>query len=328
MVHVRNRITVFLGVLLTLTTSLSLGSQDAVRQFIACFRAEPSPEELCMRLSRVIECQKGTEVEDDAMLALGEALLAGGDVEKAIETLERAAADTEATRIDPSYFRQEGRLLPQRKVVLREIRRHYARFPDFTSDRALLALARAYHKSGDLAKAWEAYERLRIKYPHGDRVKEDLQFIEEFRNRHPELRKRFQRMTPALAARRRRGFDWDVGVLLSELFLVRRRPHLSGLKNQRVLCHMLGKPPEEHISLLKQTVSTYGDFLTRYELTIYCRRGLAQIESVKGKAEGQILKELEEAGKVFNQSMELLAVEEIDGEQVQQTGRETEKSRR
>jgi hypothetical protein len=289
--------------------------EEAVRDLLRCYDGQPPPEELSSRLEKALETHRGTEMDDDILLALAQAQISSHRLNRALAILEGLTKDQSARKIDMldlwvGWGTGAGGS---------EVKELYEESPDFTSDHALLTLAHLQRELGDLRKCWEAFEKLRNKYPRGDRVKEDLQFMKEFRKKHPELPRRLVpglQFSPARLPEGGRMVTFKVPEAVarassfSELFLLRRRPHLRGLQEQAALCQQMGRSSEERVAILKDIVGIYDPLLTEEELTDYCRQGLTEIESLQEKARPETLNDLNQAAKVFTQALEKLAEEE------------------
>lgn len=316
MVFVKRTVALLLAKGLVLLSLRSVAAQDIAQDLVECYRNQPTPGQLCERLNEALQKHRGSDIEDDILLALAEAHIAAGRPREAIPILGRLAKDTSAQKVDMEAF-WVGWGIPG----MPEIRKRYDKCPDLTSDHALLALARAYRVLGEFRESWETLEELRRTHPRGDRVQADLCFIQRFRKNHPSLPRRLASGVAvsvpdlpkgaeyvALKVPRGPGTAWQ----LSYQFLVRRRPHLRGLQQQAAVCDKMGRSSRECIDILKDIVSIYDLLLAEDELTDYCRQGLAEIESLQVKAEGAALERLEEARKVFTQALEKLAQEKSE----------------
>jgi tetratricopeptide (TPR) repeat protein len=300
--------------ILLFATVPAVGLEEWVWEMLrTCYQGRPTRNELCKRLEGAIATHRGTHVEDDLLLALADAHVGAGRAQEAIPILQRLIQDKKATKIDMVSF-----WVGWRTGEMMEVKKLYERSPDFTSDHALLRLAHLHRRLGNLEESWETFEKLRAKYPQGDRVQGDLRLMEDFRKTHPQLPKRLIAFRlKALPANAMGGTErrYVVGsdpqaARLCEEFLRRRRPHLTGLQEQAALWQQMGRSSEECVAILKDVVSIYDPLLTEEELTEYCRQGLTEIESLKEKAQPETLSDLNQAAKVFTRALETLTEEE------------------
>jgi len=253
---------------------------------------DPTKDVGMASINQELRKSKGTAIEDDIMLVLANAEATAGNLNKAVELLEELADQNEARKIDTAFW-WVGSYSPPEQRVAEQVQEYYSKSPDFTSDHALLMLSKFYSKMNRPAERWDCLERLRCKYPDGDRLKQDSETLKPL-------------MKLAYPAENGRFPANDSTPLLEY-----RRPHFTCLRIQSDIC--LDKNPGEIVTLriLREFVERYQALMTAEELRKYAGAGtdIAEKLSILGderqKAEvhaailvfEMALKELEEEGK-------------------------------
>ena len=186
---------------------------------------------------------RSTPLEAQLLLELAQVYEEAGQTPAAEATLTKLAADDgpRILRISPTQTHLPGGT----ERLSRKLEAYYAANADFVADRALLALADLAHRQGQVDTEWNVLDRLRRKYPNGDRSHEDMQLLQELQKSNL-VRDLLDPM---------RHYD--------RIFLRNRRPHLIGLIRQTVLVHNGYKlPVDARLNIDAQVVDTYGPLLT------------------------------------------------------------------
>lgn len=234
----------------------SAGEMTAAEEaFRRCFVNQPPPAELERRLEKTLALYEESDVTDHTRLALATVRRQLGETKSAVSMLEQVVDDGEATALYLDYFRRGG-LSEQEMPVVRDLFDYYRTAPDRSSDHALLALAAIYAQDSEWDKAWETLERLRDKYPHGDRVEEDSVFFEVLRKKHGS------------------GEDGQIPAPVASALAYRPRPHLLGLEYQLALTRSCDEFSSMRPAILAAIVRDYRTVLDPERVTGYAQEGL------------------------------------------------------
>jgi len=226
---------------------------------------------------------KGTAIEDDIMLFIASAEASRGNTAEAIKLLETLARQPGDTKVVDMLWlaghATDDEILAQAYLNAS---------PDFTSDHALLNLA-SLHAKLDPEKLWDALERLRAKYPRGDRAEQDADFF-----------------GPWLGKLR---FPQGDGVV-NDTLLNCRRPHFTGLRWQADICLKNEKEPEVAVSIMRQLIEIYGELMTAAELKRYAVPGLDLAKKLADQGTDAQKHEADEAIGIFEAALKDLKTQD------------------
>lgn len=234
-----------------------------------------------LQIELALERFRNSEIGDDLLLLLADVNARLGLVQQAEQILQGLAKQIAETKVD-IVLCWDG-MTEDESQVASSFLSYYAQCPDSTADHALLALSGLYAMISP-EKEWEALERLRVKYPKGDRAEQDAAFLR------PMLDWLYKK----------RGRFGHHSVLMGY-----RRPHFKGLISQALFCKRNRKSDSSTLFVLRDLVQTYGQLMTLGELETYARWGLKVLDSLDDgeKAESA------EARDAFEAALEEVAAE-------------------
>jgi len=286
-----------LTIILLINARLSW-ADDPMAELMSCYRHDPSTPQFEIALVESLEKNRGTQIEDDLKLELARTYGRTGRTDKAFVILKELAEDTRATMVDikrPWRGISLDALIPMNQVL----KEHYGASPDLASDHALLAMGDVHWKAADEEERWNALQRLRAKYPEGDRVKEDSQAFAT-------ARETLDRRNDPFIIHDKDERPSAPVFLIVETFGKFRRPHFNCLRTMIELASRQKEKTIEHVRLYREFIEIYQPLMTVEEVTRYSGEGIKLIDDLLPVLAGENKQEAEEARKILQTAIDEL----------------------
>lgn len=268
-------------------------TEELRQALIKCYAAYPSVAEVRNRCLALLPEVRGTTIEDDVLLALARATIQDGKPQDAIAILTPLVEDKTAEAVDLANLWRGG-MSPKESHLLMLFTQHYQKHPTYTADNAMLLLSSAYAKAGDQAKAWDNLRALHAKYPEGDRVREDAQFLRELRESDA-IPQRYWRPDQ---------FGYDICV-------PRRRPHMVSLLSSLYIDDVQKRSTAtERLGIGEMLVRLYAPMLMGNEVLRVCDDGLRLAAEVAPDTKINGVSTVAEAIAMFKREKEAVLAEQ------------------